>query len=337
MRGFVRAFSLLLVFLAPFLLPPTAFSQERRLVVTEGADYFGSDYDVRKGRRPRPVQGGLPGRQAVPGLHLQFFGALVLPEERRRRVAGGCRRDLRPHRRRRRPRPGPTSPPSASSELGFSISPMSTRRGTSSARFPISRPPTRMPTARSRPPSRPRIAAILLSALDHYTDALKFRPDDFGLWMRFTDTAINASSDDCEVQQTLSINRTAGAINAYLHAVSPEERAQALDRSRLVARRPLRLEAGDPRLSREPRARRERIDARHLRQRRRRARLPHRRQHRGGGRRGAAHLPEFLRPARGRPRLRRLRQRRGRHQSRGRRRAASRSASTASSMAAATT
>ncbi len=48
MRGFVRAISLLLVFLAPFLLSPTAFSQERRLVVTEGADYFGSDYDVRK-------------------------------------------------------------------------------------------------------------------------------------------------------------------------------------------------------------------------------------------------------------------------------------------------
>ena len=68
----------------------------------------------------------------------------------------------------------------------------------------------------------------------------------------------------------------------------------------------------------------------------RRARLPHRRQHGRSRRRRAAHLPELFRPARGRPRLFRFRQRRGRQRISPSRRAASRSASTASSTAAAT-
>jgi hypothetical protein len=38
----------LLVFLPALLLPPTAFAEDRQLLVTEGADYFGADYDVRK-------------------------------------------------------------------------------------------------------------------------------------------------------------------------------------------------------------------------------------------------------------------------------------------------
>src|SRR5687768_16185179 len=49
MQAFVRAVSSLLV-VAPFLLqPPAAIAQDRNLVITEGADYFGADYDVRKG------------------------------------------------------------------------------------------------------------------------------------------------------------------------------------------------------------------------------------------------------------------------------------------------
>src|SRR3954463_6848100 len=48
MRGIVRALSSLLVFFPVLLLPPAAFSEERQFVVTEGADYFGADYDVRK-------------------------------------------------------------------------------------------------------------------------------------------------------------------------------------------------------------------------------------------------------------------------------------------------
>src|SRR5882757_5731521 len=48
MRGIVRALSPLLVFFPVFLLAEAAFSEDRQVVVTEGADYFGSDYDVRK-------------------------------------------------------------------------------------------------------------------------------------------------------------------------------------------------------------------------------------------------------------------------------------------------
>src|SRR4051794_21489092 len=48
MRGIVRALSSLLVFLPALLLPPTAFAEDRQVLITEGADYFGADYDVRK-------------------------------------------------------------------------------------------------------------------------------------------------------------------------------------------------------------------------------------------------------------------------------------------------
>ena len=48
MRGLVRAFLFLLAFFPVLILAQSAVSQERRLVVTEGADYFGADYDIRR-------------------------------------------------------------------------------------------------------------------------------------------------------------------------------------------------------------------------------------------------------------------------------------------------
>src|SRR5688572_4849389 len=49
MRAVFGAISSLLIALPPLLLPLGALPQERRLVVTERADYFGADYDVRRG------------------------------------------------------------------------------------------------------------------------------------------------------------------------------------------------------------------------------------------------------------------------------------------------
>jgi hypothetical protein len=48
MRAFVRALSAILVAAPALLLPATAWAQDRRVVTTDGADYFGSDYDVRR-------------------------------------------------------------------------------------------------------------------------------------------------------------------------------------------------------------------------------------------------------------------------------------------------
>src|SRR5919106_334244 len=48
MQACLRAVSSLLVALPMLFLAPVASAQERRIVITEGADYFGADYDVRK-------------------------------------------------------------------------------------------------------------------------------------------------------------------------------------------------------------------------------------------------------------------------------------------------
>ena len=71
-------------------------------------------------------------------------------------------------------------------------------------------------------------ASDWLAALDAYRGALAIDPGRYDLWSGFTDAAIRASSDDYEVQATLQQSRTAGAINAYLRAVTPEERALSM-------------------------------------------------------------------------------------------------------------
>ena len=102
MRGFVRAFSSLLAFLPAFLLPPTAFAQDRRLVVTEGADYFGADYDVRKDvdlDPARPPARATTSARPSPTTQSARWCFLKSGVGELRAVDG---RRLRPHRRRLR-------------------------------------------------------------------------------------------------------------------------------------------------------------------------------------------------------------------------------------------
>jgi alpha-2-macroglobulin len=228
MRGFVRAFSLLPVFLASLVLSPSAFAEDRRLVVTEGADYFGADYDVKKDVDLDACKAACQGDNKCQAFTYNTSARWCFLKSgvgELRAVTGAV--SGRIVAASAAPRSDVTA--QRVSELGFVD-----QSYIDEARHFVGRlsdtPSTdtdadsAMAAAQSAKES-----GDLLSALDHYTNALKFRPDDFELWMDFTDTAVNASSDDWEVKQTLSANRTSGAINAYLHAVSPQERARALD------------------------------------------------------------------------------------------------------------
>ena len=68
-----------------------------------------------------------------------------------------------------------------------------------------------------------------LTALDSYRAALALDQGRYDVWTGFTDAAIRAASSDYEVQETLRQYRTAGAINSYLRAVSPEDRAYSIE------------------------------------------------------------------------------------------------------------
>ncbi len=227
MRGFVRAFSLLFVFLAPLVLAPTAFSQERRLVVTEGADYFGSDYDVRKDVDLDQCKAACQGDQQCQAFTYNTTAHWCFLKNgvgELRAVSGAISGRIVAASAAARP----DVAAERMSELGF----LDQSYVDAARHFvgSISDKPASDKDAKSAisAAESAKGSGDLLAALDHYSDALKFRPDDFGLWVSYTETAINASSDDYEVQQTLSDDRTSGAINAYLHAVTPEERARAL-------------------------------------------------------------------------------------------------------------
>ena len=156
---------------------------------------------------------------------------------------------------RRPPSRSPMSRRSASPSSPSSRRPTSTRRAVSSAALEDAGDAGgRDRGGASRRAQAARTTATRWRRIDLYRAALALEPGRFDLWTGFTDAAIRASSDDWEVQQTLHRGphrRRDQRLSARRHRRGARLRAGA---DRLVARRPLRLEAGDPRLSREPRA-----------------------------------------------------------------------------------
>ncbi len=227
MRGFVRAFSSLLVFLPALLLPPPAFSEDRQLVVTEGADYFGGDYDIRKNVDLDACKAACTGDKKCQAFTYNMSARWCFLKEsvgELRAVSGAVSGRITTAAAAR-----PDVTAARVSELGF----LDQSYVDAARHFDgrISDTPSAETNAADAIAAAKEAVASgdLLTALDDYADALKFKSDDFGLWMTYTRTAINASSDDYEVQNTLDGDRTSGAINAYLRAVAPEERAQALE------------------------------------------------------------------------------------------------------------
>lgn len=228
MRGSVRAFSLLFAFLPVFLLSPTAFAQERRLVVTEGADYFGADYDVRKDVDLDQCEAACQGDDQCQAFTYNASARWCFLKSdvgELRAVEGAISGRIVTAAAEQRP----DVTAQRVSELGF----LDQSYVDKARRFVgrLSDTPATDPDATSAVAAADaaRQSGDFLGALSHYSEALKFEPDDFDLWMTFTDTAVNASSDDWEVRQKLSDDRTSGAINAYLHAVTAQERARALE------------------------------------------------------------------------------------------------------------
>ena len=191
----------MLVFLSAFLLPPTAFSQERRLVVTEGADYFGSDYDVRKDVDLDQCKAACQGDNQCQAFTYNTTARWCFLKSgvgELRAVAGAV--SGRIVAASAEPRPDVAA--ERIGELGFLDQSYIDEARHWSARIPTSRRPTRRPTRGRGSPSAKESGDFSDRARPLHRRA-EIRADDFDLWMRFTDTAINASSDDYEVQQTL--------------------------------------------------------------------------------------------------------------------------------------
>ncbi len=227
MRGIVRAFAALLALGPALLLPAAGFAQERRLVVTEGADYFGADYDVVKDVDLAACQSACRIDQKCqaftynPAASWCFLksdvGELRAVEgaiSGRIVTAAEARPDVEAER---------------ISQLSFLAQSyvddarrfVGNLRNTMAGEGDVDLDVAAAEAARS--------AGNLLEASEHYRAALAAAPERFDLWTSFTDAALRANSDNWDVQQRLAEQRIAGAVNAFLRAVSVEDQAHALE------------------------------------------------------------------------------------------------------------
>src|SRR5882724_220523 len=231
MRGIVRALSSLLVFFSLLLLPQAALSEERSVVVTEGADYFGSDYDVRKDVSLDQCKAACTGdnkcqaftynsaakwcflKSAVGELR-SVEGAVSGKIVAAAAAAAKKRPDVEAERIAELKFLGQSYVDTARKFVG-DIKDEEAPDGGIEAAIAAA--------------TAARDGSDFLTAIDNYKAALSVDPGRYDLWMDFTDAAIRASSDDYEVQDTLHQDRIAGSINAYLHAVTADERAHSME------------------------------------------------------------------------------------------------------------
>jgi hypothetical protein len=226
MRALVRALSALLI-AVPVALAPPASAQDRRVIITEGADYFGADYDVR---RDVDLNACTAACQADPQCQAFTFneaaGWCFLKSDvgELRAVAGAVSgkiadaADVQPDFEAQRV-----------SELSFLDQTFldEARRfvgglnGTDLAGLDVAAAIAEAEAANA--------GGDPLRASELYRVALAQAPERLDLWLAFTDAALRASSDDWEVQERLAQVRVAGAVNAFLRSVSPEEQAHALE------------------------------------------------------------------------------------------------------------
>ncbi len=228
MRGIVRALSTLLVLFPVLLLPPAASSEERQLSVTDGADYFGADYDVRKDVTLDACKAACTGDDNCKAFtynsaaHWCFLKSDV---GELRPVAGAISGKI--VAAAEKPRPDVEAERIA--ELKFlDQSYIDEARRLVGQIKELPAPAGGIDAAIAAAVAA-KDGGDMLTALDNYRAALSLDQSRYDLWTDFTDTAIRASSDDYEVQATLQQNRTAGAINAYLRSVTPEERAYTIE------------------------------------------------------------------------------------------------------------
>ncbi|HWT29918.1 MAG TPA: PAN domain-containing protein, partial [Propylenella sp.] len=224
MRNVVRAFASLLV-VAPLLLPAVALAQERRVVVTEGADYFGADYDVVKDVDLAACQSACRDDAQCQAFTYNAAASWCFLKNavgELRAVEGAISgrivtaAELQPDVEAER-----------ISQLSFLA-----QSYVDEARRFVGRLQNTMaadPAAEVGAAQAEKANGNLVQAAEHYRTALAAAPERFDLWTEFTDAALRASSDNWEVQQRLAENRMAGAVNAFLRAVSVEDQAHALE------------------------------------------------------------------------------------------------------------
>jgi uncharacterized protein YfaS (alpha-2-macroglobulin family) len=225
MRAFARAAAALLL-CAPVLALSSAQAQERRVVVTPGADYFGADYNVVTDVDQAACEAACSSDQQCHAFTYNVSARWCFLKSavgELRAVEGAVSGRIATA-----DEATPDVEAARISELGFLPQTLVDQARRFVGRLDEAQG---IDAGLDGTLAAADVAANggdLLGASELYRAALKLAPERFDLWTRYTDAALRASSDDWQVQQQLLADRTAGAINAYLRAVSPEDQASAL-------------------------------------------------------------------------------------------------------------
>ena len=199
---------------------------DRRLLITEGADYFGGDYDVRKDVDLQACQAACTGDVACRAFTYNSAARWCFLKNsvgELRSVGGAISGRI-----------ATTAVPAADveadriAELGF----LPQRLLDEARRLQgaiANAPPASVPLAETiRSAEAATSVGNALGAVNLYRGALRAAPDRFDLWASLAKTALAAETDDWQRMQRLAEERSAAATNAFLRAASEQERAVAL-------------------------------------------------------------------------------------------------------------
>src|SRR3712207_4172428 len=184
----------------PFLAG-SGWAQERRILTTEGADYFGGDYDVRKDVDLQACQAACIGDAQCRAFTFNAAaGWCFLKNEvgELRSVAGAISGRIATES-------APTADVEAQriGELTFLPQSFLDEARRLAGRVGEAPPDTRGMSAIIQDATDAMLAGTPTVAADRYLAALRLEPGRFDLWSGYTRALLAASSDNWEVQQKL--------------------------------------------------------------------------------------------------------------------------------------
>ncbi|MEM1048549.1 MAG: alpha-2-macroglobulin family protein [Pseudomonadota bacterium] len=220
-----------LLVLAGLLLPATgveshAQQTERRVVVTQDSDYFGNDYRILKDVTVDACTAACAGdRQCKAFTYNVSAGWCFLKE------AVGEFRAVEGAISGRVVETALGQPPARETrkaELDFLGTDLLDAAEAQAARVRQTRPAAGTLTDWLNVGSEKRAANDLKASADAYRQALRQDPERFPSWSLYADTLVSWKPNNWQEQRRVRDEAVSAAVNAYLVATSPEQRAFAL-------------------------------------------------------------------------------------------------------------
>lgn len=207
-------------------LPSIAQQSERRVIISQDSDYFGEDYDILKDVTLDQCSAGCSDDKQCKAFtynvsagwcflksgvgELRSVEGAVSGRVVTKVVGGPSERDIR------------------SAELDFIGKPLADEAKAYAARLAQTRPAPETSDALINAGTQKLGSNDLRGALKDFRQAARIDADDFRAWSFMADVLARWKTNNWQENRTFRKNAVSAAINAYLTAVTDEDRAHAL-------------------------------------------------------------------------------------------------------------